>query len=554
VKIARIFCVFLAIFTVRAPIFADNLGDSVLVVYNSEMPEARELAEYYAARRNVPAAQIVALKTSAAEEISRKEFNDQIRVPLIDAMSRLNLWRRAPITFSDPFFGDMPALTVLANRIRYIVLIRGVPLRIREETIHMEARYRDQLPEHLRRTAAAVDSELALLPMPFVPATGPLRNPYYLKTEEFGRPDNLQMLIVARLDGPSVKTVRAALDNALAAERYGLHGRAYFDAQGTTDKGYVIGDNWVRGAHDAALAAGYDCELDMERPTFPADFPMTDAAIYVGWYALHVTGPMAREDFRFRTGAIAYHIHSSSAVSVRSTNEFWVGPLVERGASATMGCVYEPYLQLSPNIGIFIERLLAGARFGDAAYACQPVLSWQNTIVGDPLYQPFQLSIDEQIANLEADKIPDIEWAYARKMNLLTRKNERDAAEKLALERAERTKNPIWDEKLGEFYANQKRWRDAASAYLRALDGYKDEPHRLRAMKKLAEMCETAGDFRAAIVVWERFLEKFPRFQGAEIAARALETAQKAKAQKKSGLLQTQIEEWSKRERKSAGS
>ncbi len=55
-----------------------------------------------------------------------------------------------------------------------------------------------------------------------------------------------------------------------------------------------------------------------------------------------------------------------------------------------MGCVYEPYLSLTPNVAVFLERFTIGQfTFGEAAWAAQPALSWQTTVVGDPLYRPF---------------------------------------------------------------------------------------------------------------------------------------------------------------------
>jgi hypothetical protein len=51
-----------------------------------------------------------------------------------------------------------------------------------------------------------------------------------------------------------------------------------------------------------------------------------------------------------------------------------------------MGCVYEPYLTGTPNVAAFLARWLAdGFTFGEAAWDAQPVLSWQTTVIGDPL-------------------------------------------------------------------------------------------------------------------------------------------------------------------------
>jgi hypothetical protein len=51
-----------------------------------------------------------------------------------------------------------------------------------------------------------------------------------------------------------------------------------------------------------------------------------------------------------------------------------------------MGCVHEPYLSCTPQLPVFAARLIYDRMtFGEAAYAAQPVLSWQTTVVGDPL-------------------------------------------------------------------------------------------------------------------------------------------------------------------------
>ena len=46
----------------------------------------------------------------------------------------------------------------------------------------------------------------------------------------------------------------------------------------------------------------------------------------------------------FMPGAFAYHLHSFSATTLRSASQGWCGPLLAKGATCTMGCVYEPYL------------------------------------------------------------------------------------------------------------------------------------------------------------------------------------------------------------------
>jgi len=116
---------------------------------------------------------------------------------------------------------------------------------------------------------------------------------------------------------------------------------------------------------------------------------MTDCALYYGWYAPNIAGPFTRPDFRFVPGAIAMHIHSFSAGTLRDRNANWVGPLVSRGAAASIGNVYEPYLQLTTHPDILNDRLLHGFTFAESAYSATDALSWMGVMVGDPLYRPY---------------------------------------------------------------------------------------------------------------------------------------------------------------------
>ena len=93
---------------------------------------------------------------------------------------------------------------------------------------------------------------------------------------------------------------------------------------------------------------------------------------------------------RFTWLTVAYHLHSYSAYTLRSTNQYWCGPLLAAGATATMGCIDEPFLAGTPNMEVFFSRwLLLGFTFGEAACAAQGAVSWQTTVVGDPLFRPF---------------------------------------------------------------------------------------------------------------------------------------------------------------------
>ena len=120
---------------------------------------------------------------------------------------------------------------------------------------------------------------------------------------------------------PAPDIARGLVDKALAAERDGLWGRAYFDARGL-DKtnSYYLGDEWILGAAEICRELGFETTVDKNPATFPADFPMSQIAIYCGWYDGNVSGPFALPKVEFMPGAFAYHLHSFSAATLRSTN------------------------------------------------------------------------------------------------------------------------------------------------------------------------------------------------------------------------------------------
>src|SRR5205809_7494921 len=102
----------------------------------------------------------------------------------------------------------------------------------------------------------------------------------------------------------------------------------------------------------------------------------------------NVAGPF-NQPGRFVPGAIAAHIHSYSAATLRDENSGWAGPLVSRGAAATVGNVYEPYLELTAHLDILNDRLLHGFTFAESVFMSSRGLSWMGLALGDPLYRPY---------------------------------------------------------------------------------------------------------------------------------------------------------------------
>jgi len=378
-----------------------GLAAHLVVVYNADSPSSADLAHYYAKARSLPEERLLGIHCPTDEEISRAQYRE------IEKAIRAYLMEKKWLGASTVPAG--PGISVAThNEVWCLVLIQGIPLKIAHDPTLQEPPTKLAA---LNTNAASVDSELALLPTAGAPLTGVVANPYYsfMGSHPFDELDARQMILVGRLDGPSEAIVRRMIDDAIYAERHRLAGRAYVDTQGLTDKknGYYKGDEWMVAGAQKLEEAGWQVGVDHDPKVYPENLPWRDVAIYGGWYTEKATGPFMRDAVPpiFTRGAVAYHLHSYSAATLRSTTEHWCGPLLARGAAATMGCVYEPYLDLTPHWDIFIDRLLNGASFIEAAYASEKALSWMTTFVGDPLYTPFKVPIEQALADTSSSPV-----------------------------------------------------------------------------------------------------------------------------------------------------
>jgi uncharacterized protein (TIGR03790 family) len=378
--------------------------DEIVVVANVRARDSLDLARYYMQQRHIPADHLIQIATPWDEHISRKEYDKDIRNPVRAALDRLGT----------------------NSRIRCLVTMYGVPLAIRplnpeeDEEVLQLTRTLEMLNRELERASekrlaalrkekkqveqslaarrkmdsrAAVDSELALVLVDEYPLDGWLANPYFLGfSQQETRLDRDSVLMVSRLDGPDPPTVRRLVDDALFAEKKGLHGQAYFDARWAGPKqkklsGYALYDASLHAAADGIRNTGrMAVQLDARDELFqPGECP--NAALYSGWYSLgHYV-----DAFVWVRGAIGYHIASSECTTLKETgSQVWCKRMLEEGVAATIGPVYEPYVQAFPLPDLFFLTLAEGyLSLGETYLVSLPYLSWQMVLIGDPLYMPF---------------------------------------------------------------------------------------------------------------------------------------------------------------------
>ena len=439
--------------------------DQVVVIANRNVPESIEIAHYYMKERSIPEENLFVADLPARESITRSFYELRLRDPLLQFLRDRGLAEQVKRPEDDVGEHETSWTTVKAS-VRYLVSTYGMPLRVLDSKPFLVARAARLIQEPGLQNSASLESELSLLLHEPYDIDGRVSNPMYesLRAADLGAAA-FRVLVATRLDGPDPAGVRKMIDDALRAESYGLNGRAYFDAQAPQTNNYAVGDHWIVEACERFRREGFECALDRNQNVWSAAYPMEDAAVYMGWYSEDVIGPFLRKDFGFAPGALAYHLHSGSAKTLQSATNHWVGPLLARGAAASFGAVDEPYLAYTMNLQILADRLCRGEPYGDSCYMAMPALSWQMTVVGDPLYRPFARSLDDQIAAMEKDGLPEREWAYIRKVNLLIREGRFNVALAYCRNKLRGFDSLVLREKLGDMYAMNEIYAEAEDQY-----------------------------------------------------------------------------------------
>jgi uncharacterized protein (TIGR03790 family) len=410
-------------------------ASETVVVYNSNDPSAKELADFYCSSRGIDPLHEISVSAPMSEEISREEYDKLIARPIRETLIRQGYWLVTLDMMNRPL--------LYASTVRYVALIRGFPLKVRQCS-NYPGDAKMQPDPYGGCNAASVDSELSVLGLFSPQISGILHNPLYkekhMTAEEGDIPPG--MLFVSRLDAPSDEAVRTMIRNGIQAEHAGLWGWGYIDLRSVAVQGYAKGDQWIREAGNALRRHGIPVLSDDLPQTLQPGFPVTDAAAYYGWYSENIDGPFADPNYHFIPGAVAVHLHSYSAASLRDATKGWSGPLVEHGATATLGNVYEPYLPFTTDLGVFASALLSGRNLAESYYAAQPVLSWMTICVGDPLYRPYAS------LNISQSSSAENPWWEYRQIILAHDGDTLAAAEDLK-SRAEEKKESLYLEGLG---------------------------------------------------------------------------------------------------------
>jgi uncharacterized protein (TIGR03790 family) len=365
----------LALAGAASPTYAQT-PENVAVVINDASPESKQVGDYYVKARAIPAENVIHIQTAPEDVVQPAAFVATIHQPIAQALGKANL----------------------QDRILYIVLTKGIPLRI-AGTGGQDG------------TMASVDSELTLLYRRMTGNTAPTRgrvdNPYFLGTKPltgaklFTHRDQ-DVFLVSRLDAFTVDEAKALVDRAGRTAR---EGRIVLDQRDALVN--RLGEDWLGLAAQRLTKDGQGERVLLETTPKPA----RDVSPVMGYFSWGSTDPQNRVrqvKMDFVPGAIAATFVSTDARTFKEPPAAWmplnleerstwfagspqslVGDLIREGVTGAAGQVSEPYLQSAVRPDILFPAYLAGFNLVEAFYLAIPHLSWQTVVIGDPLCAPF---------------------------------------------------------------------------------------------------------------------------------------------------------------------
>ncbi len=474
------------------------LAKEMVIVVNRNDPDSLSIGQHYARQRGIPESRIVQLSAPIKETITIAEYAKTVANPLLNALIE-NEWVKGVKDRSKDAYGR-ERLSVSIHNIPFVVLIKGVPLRIANDPLLLEESTAN-LSAQFRVNNGSVDGEIALLlAPPQTSMTALVPNPYFEKSS-ISSTDANRLLRVTRLDGPTKANVMNLIDRTLKAEEIGLMGRAYIDTGGPHAKG----DEWIRAAGAIAEAAFFDIDYETSKRAMNHRDRLDAPAIYMGWYRPHAQAQWRSPRWPVPPGAIGFHLHSFSGTSVRSTKT-WLGAFVAQGYCATVGNVYEPYLEYTHRPQVLLAHLMSGGNFGEAVALSTPSLSWQSVAIGDPLYRPFKVSLAEQLKSSEGSTFTA--YASIREINRMLAEEGSESA--IAYARSKFISQPslALAYRLAQLYAGESKNREAVEVLkiIRFITRFSPDDFVL--VQKIANFLHKLDEGEMAFNIYKNLLEE----------------------------------------------
>ncbi len=331
----------------------------VLVVVNTKSPISRQIGEYYAKARKIPAENVLTVTSTTDEQISLSEYRNNLQ----EAIRR--------------------AIKSNKNPIDFIVTTKGVPIRIGGDNGYGV----DASLMAMNLTNFAIPETLTPGDPENPRRIDGARNPFFGTNKRFTSKE-FKMYLVCRLDGYEWAHIKRLIDNSVAAKP--SKGLFFFDeADNRRSAGYAQQQKTLALADSVITRKGLQSRLDTSATFVNPGEPLMG---YASWGSNDGNFDVkAYRSLRFRPGALAETFVSTSGRTFRRTTggQSLIADLIEGGVTGVKGYVSEPYTFALANPGMIFDYYTAGFNLAESFYGASLVIKWKDVVIGDPLCNPY---------------------------------------------------------------------------------------------------------------------------------------------------------------------
>lgn len=335
-------------------VIPDTEAAHVLIIINKSSEESTEIGAYYRSKRDIPKENVVLVDCVTTDNIPYDDYVKKLEDPIRKATQSAQ------------------------HRIDYIVLTKGIPLRINDDG------------------GWAVDAFLATMKMSVKPIEKPeeeqirrAANPYFEKSEAFASDKFGGLILVTRLDGSSVAAAKSLVDNSLSAKAE--KGPFFFDQAGNRkDAGYSILNDALKTASEQLRNGGFQSALDTSDSFVSPPEPLMG---YCSWGSNDAKfDTETYRKLKFKPGAICETFVSTSARTFSRVDggQSQITRLIDQGVTGVKGYVSEPYTFALARPEILFDRYTKGYNLAESFYMASLVIKWKDVVIGDPLCRPYK--------------------------------------------------------------------------------------------------------------------------------------------------------------------
>ena len=328
----------------------------VLVIVNDNSIASQKIGAYYAQKRHIPPGFICHIRCPEQEEVNEDVFSEAILGPVADKL----------------------ALLMHPHTVDYLVLTKGVPLRIHSDTPSADPR--------MTPNGDSVDGRL--MTQDLLGMSSPNVNPFFNSKVRFTHA-KFGLYLATRLDGYTVKDAESLVDRALIAKP----SDGVFVLDGAPSRKGGPGEPHLNDYLDTAaqiLRSRHKKVLLDQTLTF-----LGGIANVMGYWSWGSNDPAFTTTLylgnTFRAGALAETAVSTSARTMLPTSggQSLIADLVAHGITGVKGYVAEPYSFSMAHADILFDRYTKGWNLAESFYSASYTVHWKDVVLGDPLCAPY---------------------------------------------------------------------------------------------------------------------------------------------------------------------